>query len=178
MMLWLLGCAGCNDDTLLESGAAIAAGEWPCDDCEGACVDTYDTPTSASHVEGNVEYADEPPTSGDHNSCWATWGVHTEPVAAENWVHNMEHGGVIFLYDCPTGCDEELAQLTAYVESLPPGRALLSPYAPSEYTFTVVSWGYRLELGCLDLPAIQAFYNQHVGHGPEDVTAEPSSSCM
>ncbi len=177
MILWMLACAGC-DEKATDSWSAVPAGEWPCEACDGGCVEAYNPATSASHVDGDVAYADEPPQSGDHNGCWAPWGVHTTEVAAENWVHNLEHGGVVFLYDCPSGCDDEVAQLTAYVESLPAGRAILTPYAASEYPFTVVAWEHRLELGCFDLSAMQAFYTEHVGHGPEDVTSDPSSACM
>lgn len=178
LALALSGCSGCEgDDALLESGA-LPEGEWPCDACSGACIEAFANEPDHSHVDGNVSYADEPPYGGDHNSCWATWGEHTEQVAAENWVHNLEHGGVVFLYDCPDGCDEEHAQLLAYTSTLTPGRWLLSPYEKSSYPFTVVSWGHRLELGCFDLPAIQRFYDENVGNGREDVTANPSSQCM
>ena len=130
-------------------------------------------------MSGDVVYVDEPPTSGDHNPCWAEWGVHTEEVAAENWVHNLEHGGVVFLYDCPDdSCVEEVAALVAYVESLASGTALLSPYAPADLPFTVLSWEHRLELGCFELPSLQAFYTAHVGRAPEDVTSGPGASCL
>jgi hypothetical protein len=172
------GCDGCADDEMVDSWAAVPAGEWACAACEGRCVETYTPADGASHVDGDLSYPDEPPSSGDHNGCWASWGVHTEEVAAENWVHNLEHGGVVFLYDCPEGCATEVEQLAAYVSSLPEGRAILSPYAAAEYRFTAVAWEHRLELGCLDLPLFQSFYGEHVGRGPEDVTSEPSSSCM
>lgn len=170
----LLGCFASP-----EPGDSVVTGSIPCELCSGLCYETYAPSVASGHVSGDVVYLDEPPTSGDHNPCWAEWGVHTEEVAAENWVHNLEHGGVVFLYDCPDDtCAEEVAALVAYVESLGTGTALLSPYAPADLPFTALSWEHRLELGCFELASLQAFYVEHVGRAPEDLTAGPGSSCM
>ncbi len=178
LLLGLLGCAACADPEPADS-AQGTPGTVPCDLCSGLCYETYAVATEDAHVSGDVVYSDDPPTSGNHNPCWAEWGVHTEQVAAESWVHNLEHGGVVFLYDCPEStCPDEVAALASYVESLPTGTALLSPYEPAELPFTVVSWEHSLELGCFDLAALQAFYTEHVGHAPESVTSGPSASCM
>ncbi|MBA2321104.1 MAG: DUF3105 domain-containing protein [Deltaproteobacteria bacterium] len=80
-----------------------------CEDCAEACVEEFQVPTAAAHVTGDVIYEDPPPSSGDHDGCWSRWGVHVDPVPDERWVHNLEHGGVVFLYDCPEGCAEEVA---------------------------------------------------------------------
>lgn len=162
-----------------EDSAGTPAGRVPCDLCGGLCYETWEPNTSRNHVEGDVDYPQEPPTSGDHNACWAAWGEHTEEVAAENWVHNMEHGGVVFLYDCPSdSCPDELGQLEDYTATLPTGRWVLSPYAPAPLPYSVVAWEYELELGCFDLAAIGDFYTAHVGHGPENTLSDPSAACM
>src|SRR5260221_8549375 len=72
--------------TLADTGAPICT---RCDACEDAkCVTSY------NHVLGPVSYPDPPPVGGDHYPCWAKWGVHTEVVPPERWVHNLEHGGI------------------------------------------------------------------------------------
>lgn len=164
----LAACAGSVGEPLDSSAT--------CDLCEGGCLQNVE-PSSASHVEGDVIYEDPPPTGGDHNACWADWGVHTEAVPDENWVHNMEHGGVIFLYNCPDGCDAEVAELTNYVVSLGP-TALLTPYAEMPYRFAATSWGWRLVLDCYDRDALHTFYNQHVDQAPESSTSYPAEGCM
>ena len=171
----LAGCTG--DDPPLES-SAVPEGDWPCESCDGACMRAFDSTPEHSHIDGDLEYEEEPPFGGNHNPCWTTWGAHEEAVPAENWLHNLEHGGVVFLYDCAGSCDEEKAQLKAYTATLPAGRWVLTPYAPSKFPFSVVSWGQRLELGCFDLPAMQLFFDQNVANGREDVTGNPGSSCM
>lgn len=175
-MIGLLMGLACTTDLGGEDTAAQTSE--PCASCDGDCATTSTPNESRSHVSGDVVYADEPPSSGNHNPCWAAWGVHAESVAAENWVHNLEHGGVVFLWDCPDGCDAEVAELQTYVESLPEGRALMTPYEPAVSRFTVVAWEHKLELGCLDLDAIAAFYEAHVGQGPEDTMSDPAAECM
>jgi hypothetical protein len=163
-VIWLLACT--EPEPVSET----------CDTCGGDCQeDTFPT-SSAQHVEGEVDYETYPPTSGNHDACWATWGVHTEPVADENWVHNLEHGGVVFLWDC-TDCDADVDALNAWVATLPAGRALSTPYSEMDAAFAAVSWGHRLLLGCLDLDALQAFYDANVDHAPEDSTSEPGVTC-
>ena len=135
--------------------------------------------TSAGHVDGPVVYPDPPPTSGDHNPCWAVWGVHTDAVPAERWVHNLEHGGVVFLYNCPpSGCGSDadaLAQITAFVSAHP--LALMTPYTGMTQRFAVVSWGHRLVSSCVDADAATRFYEAHVNWGPESISSNPDPSC-
>ncbi|MES2641948.1 MAG: DUF3105 domain-containing protein [Myxococcota bacterium] len=150
----------------------------PCDACDGACLEESAPAIGARHVSGGVEYPSYPPTSGNHNACWAEWGVHTEAVATENWVHNLEHGGVVFLYDPATLDPDDLATLSLWVGSLPEGRALLTPAtAPMDAVVAATSWEHRLLLGCFDGAALDTFFWEHVGFGPEDVTSNPAESC-
>jgi hypothetical protein len=132
--------------------------------------------TSASHVDGDIEYSDSPPAGGDHNRCWATWGVHTEAVRDENWVHNLEHGGIVFLYNCPAGCDVERTELEGFAE----GRTmmLVTPFSEMPKKFAAVAWGWRLVADCLDMEAFAAFYDAHVDNAPESIASNPSSGCL
>ncbi len=145
--------------------------------CDGDASLADTTITGAEHVEGEVEYADTPPMGGDHNACWTTWTAHTTEVPEENWVHNLEHGGVVFLYNCPDGCEEEVTALTAFVADLPTGRGLLTPYAAMASEFAAVAWEHRLLTRCLDLDAFQTFFDEHVAQATEDVTADPAAGC-
>jgi hypothetical protein len=129
----------------------------------------------ATHREGDIDYDDPPPAGGPHNPCWAPWGVHEDPVRPENWVHNLEHGGVVFLYDCPDGCEAAVAKLAAFVDEHP--QALLTPYLGLPTRFGYVSWGYRLLTDCDDIAAARAFYDAHVDRAPESITSGPPSAC-
>ena len=161
LVLGMLGCTGEDKD---------------CDLCAGGCEETIQS-RDASHETGYLDYDDPPPTGGDHNPCWAAWGVHSEEVRDEFWVHNLEHGGVAFLYNCPEGCADDVATLEGYVLTLGP-TALLTPYAALPTRYAAVAWEHRLLQDCLDLGAMQAFYQDHVDNGPESSTSSPSEGCM
>jgi hypothetical protein len=153
--------------------AAMRAGDGICTRC-GACEQTV-TFSGGSHVVGTIDYPDRPPAGGDHNECWGTFGVHDTALDPERWVHNLEHGGVAFLYACPSGCSSDVATLSALVGGK--GQALLTPYADMPTRFAVVSWGHRLKSNCLDAAAFEAFYKAHVDDAPESITSAPPAGC-
>jgi hypothetical protein len=103
--------------------------------------------------------------------------VHEAELADERWVHNLEHGGVVFLANCPEGCPRAWDRLVAMVEGLGP-QVILSPYAAMEWRFAAVAWGWRQEFSCVDEAAMEDFHRQHVDDAPESSTSDPSESCM
>ena len=130
---------------------------------------------SALHVAGDIVYPDPPPAGGNHNQCWGAWGVHERELADERFVHNLEHGGVVYLYRCPEGCADEVAWLSEFVR----GRdlALVTPYAALPTRFGIVSWGHRLLSDCLDRATFERFYTEHRDQGLESVSAQPPADC-
>lgn len=150
----------------------IACGRDPCaDDVERIPVD--DSP----HVPGGIDYDDAPPVGGPHDPCWADWGVHAEELPDERWVHNLEHGGIVFLYNCPDGCAADVAALEGLAAELG-AFTILTPYAALPTRFGVVAWEHRLLLDDADLDAMRCFYLDHVDRAPESTVADPSESCM
>jgi Protein of unknown function (DUF3105) len=160
---------GCGDDAVAGTAEPV------CTRC-GACEESVEV-VRATHVVGEIDYGDDagPPAGGDHNECWGRWGVHDAPLAAERWVHNLEHGGIAFLYRCTEGCADEVAALERIVAGRP--LALLTSYADMSARFAVVSWGHRLVSDCLDEDALLAFYEAHVDRAPESVGSEPPAGC-
>jgi len=164
------GCPDENDDRLLT--------EIACDACDGDCLIEQFAVTSASHVAGGIDYYNRPPVAGDHDPCWAPYGVHETEVGDEHWVHNLEHGAVVMLYNCPSGCANEAQVLVDLSEELPAETTLISPYSLMESRFAAVSWAWRITLGCADEQALRDFYDEHVGQAPEATSAAPPESCM
>jgi hypothetical protein len=132
----------------------------------------------ADHVpEGTpIEYATRPPTSGAHYPApYPTYGVLEQPVPPGNWVHNLEHGAIVLLYNCPEGCPELVAQIRELHATLPRGRnarrgvprMLALPYTDMDHRIAVVAWGRLLELDEFDADRIRAFYEAYVDRGPE-----------
>ena len=139
-------------------------------------------------VEGTVvNYMHNPPTSGCHYSL----GYGTAPIATgiypptasnlaklkpEYWVHNLEHGYVVVSYNCPTGCDSELQQLSAWYKTLPPDpggavaypKFIAVPDPQQQETWDIESWDWFDPIGStLNLAEVQKFYANHINQAPE-----------
>lgn len=67
----------------------------------GSCqVETFPA-LEASHVEAlpdDYEYNSLPATSGLHSPQTAIWNLYDQPVPQINYVHNLEHGGMVIQY--------------------------------------------------------------------------------
>lgn len=91
---------------------------------EGAC----ELPEGAQFVanEGWVHendpkdhvYTANPPSSGPHYPVWAGWGIHDDVVERGQWVHNLEHGGIVLLIG-DDASDEAEEELLAGYEDIP-----------------------------------------------------------
>jgi hypothetical protein len=139
-----------------------------------------------------VTYPGHPPSSGNHWPCWAPWGTSNTSVPEPQWVHNLEHGGVVLLYQCAdaTSCPEvrdALAQVMASAPDAPTGgkRILVTNDtdlgAPDggvpPYTVAAVAWGWLLQANSVNASDLSCFIQAHQGHGPEDIPSGPPSSC-
>lgn len=136
-------------------------------------------------------YASNPPASGPHYSeggvAPVAPGFYDEAVATERWVHNLEHGSIVLLYDCDGTCSDDLkTQLQDFFDSLPASprfnekKMVITRYAgvhdacgntstfPASGPFLAIGWGVQRSFSTLDTDGIIAFYQRHVDHGPED----------
>ncbi len=176
-------CQHCSSDDDCQNHRRYGAGSVCTQDklCSGLCAscggcEEIQVPsTDNHHTDELIDYPDPPPTSGPHNECWATWGVHDMPVPDERWVHNLEHGGVVFLYNCPDGCAADVATLSQLVMTHP--RTVLTSYSLLSNRFAVVAWGHRLITSCVDATAFATFYAENFDQAPESEDAQPDSSC-
>ena len=126
-----------------------------------------------AHVrEGSeVEWDSDPPHSGPHYPTWELWGEHDSTVPRGNWVHNLEHGGIVLSYRCADPCDAELEVLREVVAQRPELRILLTPdpYLPGRERFAAISWTWLHRFDAPDLAELLCFADQHENHAPEDV---------
>ena len=51
-------------------------------------------------VGTTIMWDSNPPSSGEHYPIWAAYQEFTEPVPRGFYVHDLEHGGIVFLYNC------------------------------------------------------------------------------
>jgi Protein of unknown function (DUF3105) len=143
-----------------------------CTSC-GGCIEKLAL-APALHVTGGIDYQDIPPAGGAHDPCWTTYGVHQEEVPDERWVHNLEHGGVVFLHHC-SDCADDVAALEAFVADQP--IAVSTPYAALPARFAVVAWGARIVSDCYDAEAFAQFFDVYAKRAPEGTSAPPPASC-
>lgn len=146
-----------------------------------------------THVDPptTIQYNHDPPTSGCHYNLGTgiapiAHGAYTQVIPPMYWMHNLEHGYVAVLYNCPTGCDTEFSQLRTWLKGLPPdadlhpgstdangcggsyARVIIVPETTMKDKFAVVSWDWYLGMGDkLDMSQVQAFYANHINQAPE-----------
>ena len=135
-------------------------------------------PTSANHelLCTDIAYSTNPPSGGNHYGVWAAFQNYDTPVRPGFLVHSLEHGAVVFWYNCPEGCADEVTEVEAFIAALPedplcttvPRRAVLVPYPELGARWAASAWGFALTADCLDADEFGAFYDEHTGQGPED----------
>ena len=168
----LIGCGGGGD-----GGSAING---PSDPSCPAVV----TPVANEgwvHVpEGSVvSYRANPPASGPHYPVWARYQEHPTAVARPYWVHNLEHGAIVFLYrpDAPAAVVSALRN--AY-QSLPNDpacghrRALLTPDPSLPRATAVVAADFVIAADCVNAGIIRDFAIGRRGLGPEQICQDGS----
>jgi hypothetical protein len=194
-LVLIAGSASCGSDES-SSTAKDAGGDVnvPTLNDAGACGVTTArvSPDPAIHVDQGsmLTFASNPPCGGNHYPFWATWGVHSEPIPRGNWIHNLEHGGVVFLYRCANraACPDIAAKLEALVATLPAdpvcgsqvppikNRAIVTPdpELPAGVQVAVAAWGHNLVARCIDDTAFREFYLAHAGRAPENFCSDGS----
>ncbi|MHB8508983.1 MAG: DUF3105 domain-containing protein [Candidatus Dormibacteria bacterium] len=141
---------------------------------EGNTHVAYGTPTVYKHY---------PPTSGDHYNqppqAPRPWNAYKTALLPGEWVHNLEHGGIVLVYKC-TGaeCDTDYNKVFDIAKGIPKEakyqeqKFLSTPYNEDKWTsgkIAVLAWDRELDLTTFDAAAITAFYTKYVDHGREDV---------
>jgi hypothetical protein len=129
-----------------------------------------------------VDWNSNPPSSGPHYPIWAAFQAYTSPVPRGYYVHDLEHGAIVFLYNCGSaGCPEVVSTLQAASDSLPDDPLCASQGGPGVRVRTVITpdpliptrvaaaaWGWIYLADCADLPTLEQFAKAHYGQGRED----------
>lgn len=126
---------------------------------------------SRNHVEGTVDYPQNPPVGGDHAPVWVNCGTYSEPVSPEMAVHALEHGAVWIAYQ-PDLASSDVEELNAFAEAN--DYVLVSPVEEVDAPVVATAWGKQLPLqqaGDERLPAFVTTY----ANGPQ--TPEPGAPC-
>ena len=132
----------------------------------------------------DIPWCSNPPSSGPHYPIWAAYRAYDTPVPRGYYVHDLEHGAVVFLYKCGNaGCPDVVAALRAAAAAIPDDplcdadagvrvRAVITPDPLLDVPVAAVAWGWTYKAQCVDLAALTAFARQHYGQGPEVFCAD------
>ncbi len=114
-----------------------------------------------------------PPVFGNHYPVWRPPGVYDTAVPEGYFIHDLEHGGIVVLYNCPSGCADAVNQLRGMLTSLPRSKDfnevkfVVSPNSKIQHQFALLAWDYEKDLDTFDTDTVRAFYSEHLDRGPE-----------
>lgn len=169
-----------NAIALTHSGVAHLQGVL--DDLPSGTVADTERPGQAVQDEGMdhvapgtpVERRHQPPASGPHYPTALPRGVYTEAQDPGYWVHSLEHGYIVLLYNCQTDCAALQAQLRQFYESAPKSAAygyqklIVAPYPQLTSRLAIVAWDRIDRLDQFDAQRLLRFYQAYHDRGPED----------
>ena len=139
-------------------------------DVSGPKIGTHQDNIGNSHIptgqKGNYTEG-LPPTSGEH---WAApaapapWGIKSAWLQWEVTTHNLEHGGIVIMYNGLSA--PELSDLQTLVRSLGSSgfnKIVLEPWPdmPKDSKIIVTAWDWILKLAAPDDTSIVKFVRQH-----------------
>ncbi len=107
--------------------------------------------SSSGHVETgiDVEYSTDPPTSGQHYGAPMPAGVYNAgdiiaPFPESNIVHSMEHGYVVFWYNCSSmslaACEQLKSQIAAVLSKVGGQKVIVYPWNTIAEPLVMTSW--------------------------------------
>jgi hypothetical protein len=120
------------------------------------------------------QYNSDPPTSGPHYAEEAQKGfyesnIYTYPAAY--LVHNLEHGYVIFWYNCDlldeSGCTNLKEQIKTAMDNLGGTKLIAYPWPSLDVPLVITSWGRLQRFEVFDLEQAKTFYRANLNRSPE-----------
>lgn len=130
-----------------------------------------------SHVpEGSDPnpYNSNPPTSGIHYPEDLKAGFYTEnsyDYPEGYLVHNLEHGYVIFWYNCnllsDAACTTLKSQIQSVMDEKDNFKLIAYPWEKTDVPVVLTSWGRTLPMESFDREAALDFYRRNLNKAPE-----------
>lgn len=128
-----------------------------------------------NHIAQGVKhevYNSDLPSSGTHYadaSSPAQWGIYTQELPPEVFLHNEEHGGVVIAYslNLPPNQIKSLQRLFANPSSdtgFSAGKYILMPRSNNKKQIELASWTRTYSLDSYDQSKIETFYQNYVSN--------------
>jgi hypothetical protein len=178
LLIWLLAACQSNVAPPVVETPTSASSAAPTEaNAPGFGQDVAIPNEGAAHVaEGSeITYAHNPPASGTHYPAYLQYGLYEEPnIPPGYWVHNLEHGAIVILYQCPQSCPDLVEQLGNLLDQFRLSKwdnrkIVIVPYDDMDVPLMAIAWDVQMSLDQLDAQALLDFYDRHVDQGPEDI---------
>jgi hypothetical protein len=149
-------------------------------ECAGYDFPLSPPPASARHLSCTSTACGDglnPPTSGDHCADTLPCRVYDAEPNRCVWLHNLEHGHAVLLYNCPEGCPELVATLESIQREARVGpngvkRALVAPDSRLPTRVAGLLWRRAWSADTLDATALRCLLRLQDLDAPE-----PQLSC-
>jgi hypothetical protein len=134
---------------------------------------------SAEHVDPGSDpgpYASNPPAGGKHYAEDWEAGFYDESSPETNvaypqgyLVHNLEHGYVIFWYNCAatSDCAVLKQQIRTVMGEFSNVKLIAFPWSDMDYPLAMASWGRLLRFDAINLDVMRAFVRNNRNQAPE-----------
>ena len=132
---------------------------------------------SSPHIPTDTDpgqYNSDPPTSGLHyvNELDAGfYETNSYQYPAGYLVHNLEHGYVIFWYNCglldETGCTNLKEHIRTAMDDLGGTKLIAYPWPSQDVPLVMTSWGRLEKFEDFDADKAKAFYRANLNKAPE-----------
>lgn len=120
------------------------------------------------------QYNSDPPTSGPHYPEEAKAGFFDDnnyQFPAGYLVHNLEHGYVVFWYNCDlldeSGCANLKEQIKTTMGDLGGTKLIAYPWPSLDVPLVMTSWGRLQRFETFDAEQAKAFYRANLNKAPE-----------
>ena len=120
------------------------------------------------------QYNSDPPTSGRHYAEEARAGFfdnNNYQFPAGYLVHNLEHGYVIFWYNCDlldeSGCTNLKEQIKTTIDDLGGVKLIAYPWPSLDVPLVMTSWGRLQRFETFDAEQARNFYRSNLNKAPE-----------
>ena len=130
-----------------------------------------------SHIPADSDpgkYNSDPPTSGLHYPEEAKarfYETNIYQIPAGYLVHNLEHGYIIFWYNCADlsegACSELKSQIETVMDDVNNVKVIAYPWDSIDVPVVITSWGRLQKMETFDAAQARTFYKTNLNRSPE-----------
>lgn len=120
------------------------------------------------------QYNSDPPTSGPHYADELDAGFYESnsyQYPAGYLTHNLEHGYIIFWYNCAAldeaACVELKSQIKSVIDEFNSVKVIAYPWDSLDVPVAMTSWGRLQKMERFDVTQARAFYRANLNKAPE-----------